>query len=150
MLFQLRLLLTICLLAVKLCDIFLRNGASRSRHLVPITINRMGWPRDMSRGVLRSLLINCRRSEASSAVRPNRVLRARRMWASSGPRAKLLARPVRQARSWRTRTRAGHSAMVATSSNSRTNCSTSPSPPNFGGTCHQVAPDSVPAILGGL
>jgi len=28
---------------------FLRNGASRSRHLVPITINRMGWPRDMSR-----------------------------------------------------------------------------------------------------
>jgi len=72
-------------------------------------------------------------SSSSSAVRPYRVLRARMMWASSGPRAKLLAVAVRQARRWMMCTRAGHSAMVATSSNSLLNCSTSPSPPKFGG-----------------
>jgi len=84
-----------------------------------------------SNDVLLSLLMTCRRSDATSGVMPNLARRARRMCSLSGPRAKLLARPVKQARSWRTRTGDSHSAMVATSWNSRMNCFTSPSPPKF-------------------
>jgi len=91
-----------------------------------------------SKGVLRFLLMACSRSDASSAIRSKRVHRARMMWASLGPRAKLLARPVKQAWSWRMHTGAGHSAMVATSSNSQMNCSTSPSSPKIGGLRRSV------------
>jgi len=61
-----------------------------------------------------------------------------------GPKSKTPGPACQAGRNWRMCAGSGHSAMVATSSNSQMNCSKPLSPPKIGAwgdTCHQVAPD---------